>query len=164
MEPIRPLPSPPLAWLLGVALTTGTVPAHAIETETAGATASVDRPLQEQMLPASLALTAAGSGLFLATLGANPIQTLLAPMTLGVAARVTGSDWRGAALSPLGALAGAAVGGALGLGLVAPLRAGRAAGLSTDLGADSLEWGVLLGMAAWHVWEAIDLVHGRTEP
>ena len=99
-------------------------------------------------------LAAAGSGLLLAQIGANPIQTVGFPLLLGALPYALERDWGKLALHPVGALAAGCLGGFVGFQVWPALTTGRGANLGTDIGADSLETGVLLGVAAWELWEA----------
>jgi hypothetical protein len=105
-------------------------------------------------LLALLPLAAAGSGLLLAQSGANPIQAVGVPILLGASSWVPERDWGRLALHPLGTLAAGYLGGLVGFQVWPALTTGRTANLGTDIGADSLETGVLLGVAAGELWEA----------
>lgn len=108
----------------------------------------------QRALRIGLPATAAGMGLLLAQAGANPIQAVGIPVLMGASSHMIAGNWGKAALHPLGALAAGALGGLLGLQVWTPLTRGGGASLSTDAGADALETGVLLGLAAWQGWEA----------
>lgn len=144
------------AWPLIVLLAgMGHQPGHAATVEPAPPPEATPSPSPgKQPLLALLPLAAAGSGLLLAQSGANPIQAVGVPILLGASSWVPEREWGRLALHPLGALAAGCLGGFVGFQVWPALTTGRTANLGTDIGADSLETGVLLGVAAWELWEA----------